>query len=140
MSACFLNNNLPRALKVFEDLRGQGADFKSYNVLITGFLRAGKSREAAGLVEEAYGLNGQKRGLPNGQSLGNEILEQIIGDLSKHGLAEQVALPLVSAMHEAGVPVNSRLLTPAIRTNAKMEESKTGGRPAGRGRQQQAKQ
>ena len=47
MSACFLNSNLPRALKVFEDLRGHGADFKSYNVLITGFLRAGKSCEAA---------------------------------------------------------------------------------------------
>ena len=26
MSACFLNNNLPRALKVLEDLRGQDAD------------------------------------------------------------------------------------------------------------------
>ena len=137
MSACFLNNNLPRALKVFEDLRGQGADFKSYNVLITGFLRAGKSCETAGLVEEAYGLNGQKRGLPHGQSLGNKILEQIIGDLSKQGLAEQVALPLVSAMHEAGMPVNSRLLTSAILTNAKVEDSKTGSRPAGR---QQAKQ
>ena len=67
MSAGFLNNNLPRALQVFEDLRGQGADFKNYNVLITGFLRAGKSCEAACLVEEAFGLNGQKRGLPHDQ-------------------------------------------------------------------------
>ena len=64
MSACFLNNNLPRALKVFEDLRGQGADFKSYNVLITGFLRAGKSCEAACLVEEdsADSVEGERGG------------------------------------------------------------------------------
>jgi hypothetical protein len=59
-----LNNNLPRALKVFEDLRGQGADFKSYNVLITGFLRAGKSCEAACLVEEdsADSVEGERGG------------------------------------------------------------------------------
>ena len=45
-------------------LRGQGAEFKSYNVLITGFLRAGKSCEAACLVEEdsADSVEGERGG------------------------------------------------------------------------------
>ena len=62
--SAFCADNYPGALKVFEDLRGQGADFKSYNVLITGFLRAGKSCEAACLVEEdsADSVEGERGG------------------------------------------------------------------------------
>lgn len=130
ISACFLNNNLDRAFQVFQELRENGADFKSYNVIIGGCLKAGKVQEAAELIEDAYGLNGKERVLPHGQNISPETLESVMHALGQRGLAEKVGFPLIANLRAAKVPVNGRLMTSAFDVDVKFPP-----RQQGRGRQ-----
>jgi len=126
MSACFLNNSVNRAFEVFEQLKGQGADGKSYGVLIGGCVKAGKIREAVAYVEEAYGLNNKQRSLPSWSDLGPEVLEPLLRSLNSRGLADEVGLPLVASLRRAGVSVNARLLNTAFEESSSRPNNRKG--------------
>eukprot|EP00747_Dinoflagellata_sp_TGD_P118012 gnl/TRDRNA2_/TRDRNA2_172723_c1_seq1.p1 gnl/TRDRNA2_/TRDRNA2_172723_c1~~gnl/TRDRNA2_/TRDRNA2_172723_c1_seq1.p1 ORF type:complete len:1016 (+),score=262.65 gnl/TRDRNA2_/TRDRNA2_172723_c1_seq1:94-3141(+) len=115
MCTCLNNNAVDRAIQVFRELQvsGQPADAKAYGALISGCVRHGRIEYAVALVEEAQGLNG-KRGLPEGQALESDPLEQLMRALAQRGLTEQVAAPLLERLRAAKCPIGSRLLASSL--------------------------
>jgi len=116
MSACFLNNSPGKAIEVFNDLlKVGGADSKSLGVALNGLIRTGRVREAAALVEDALGLStGSRRSSFTYETLPTECLEPLFTSLAQRGLAEEVAMPLISKLRKAGISINSRLLSSAL--------------------------
>merc|ERR1719222_370587 len=121
MCACVGNTEFGRAFRVFEDIRAlpQGADAKAFGALMTGCARAGELASAVWLGEEAYGLERpdgnpaetRGRGLPAGQLLDAEQLEQLFLTISQAGLADTMGSQLLEGLRAAGVPVGSKLLS-----------------------------
>jgi len=124
MCACLNNNALDKAISVFEDLKasGHGADAKAYGALIAGCIRHGQPKAAVDLVEEAYGLKVNtgkrgRRGLPNGQSLDPEPLEQLFKALQQQDLMEKLGAPLLEKLRTAKAPVSGRLFNSLFEGN-----------------------
>jgi pentatricopeptide repeat protein len=117
MCACLSNNSADRAMKVFEDLKqtGEGADSKAYGSLLSGLVRLDKLTQACALVEEAYGI-GQKRGLPAGQVLEAETLEQLMRALGQKQLMPSQGVPLLEKLRAARVPISGRLFSSSLRS------------------------
>lgn len=119
MSACLNNNDLDRALQVFEDLKRAegGADSNAYGSLISGFVRRGHFESAIWLVEDAYGLGGdgsKRRGLLRGQSLEAEALEQLVRALGQRQLMKTLGVPLLEKLRAARIPLSGKLLSVTI--------------------------
>jgi len=122
MCACLNNNAVDKAISVFEELKasGHGADAKAYGALIAGCTRHGQPETAVDLVEEAYGLKGSntakrgQRGLPHGQSLEPEPLEQLFRALHQHDLMKRLGAPLLEKLRVAKVPVSGRLFNSLV--------------------------
>lgn len=122
MCACLTNNRADRAIQVFEALKQVegGADAKAYGSLFSGLLRLGELQKAVALVEDAYGLNeesqGQKahRGLPVGQHLESDSLEQLMNGLTQRKLMESLGLPLLDRLRAAKVPIPGRLYSSGL--------------------------
>jgi pentatricopeptide repeat protein len=98
MCTCLNNKEIRKAYEVFEDIksRGQGVDAKAYNALIQANTKNGNTDEAARLVEEAYGF-GKQRGLPSGQTLESDVIEQLLRALGRQGRTDSVGLPLFTS-------------------------------------------
>ena len=112
IAACINNRAVDRALEVFKQLRAQnGADFKAYGVIVAGCVRHRRFVEAVALVEEAYGVQAgaRHRGLPAGQAIETERLEQLLHVLKQQGLMKSLGLPLLQKLRDAKVPDVSRL-------------------------------
>jgi len=121
MSACLSNNSPDHALQVFSDIReAEGcADAKVYGSLITGLVRLGDVRKAVFVVESAYGLSNETsgkvcQGLPPGQTLENEAMEQLMRGLGQRRLMQTIGVPLLERLRKAQVPVNGSLLTSSL--------------------------
>jgi len=113
IAACINNRAVDRALEVFKQLKAQnGADFKAYGVIIAGCVRYRRFVEAVRLVEEAYGVQdgARHRGLPAGQVLELERLEQFLHALKQQGLLRSLGLPMLKKLRDAKVPDVNRLL------------------------------
>jgi pentatricopeptide repeat protein len=121
MCACLNNNAVERAIAVFEELKasGHGADAKAYGALIAGCTRHGQPETAVNLVEEAYGLKESKRGrgLPHGQSLEPEPLEQLFRALQQQDLMKRLGAPLLEKLRVAKAPVSGRLFNSLVAGN-----------------------
>jgi len=120
MCACLSNQDFDRAMKVFEDMReAEGcADAKSHGSLLSGLVRNGKLEKAVALVEAAYGLGKTaKRGLPAGQVLEAETLEQLMRSLRQRQLMQSMGLPLLEKLRAAKVPISARLLTSSLQSD-----------------------
>jgi len=111
LGACLSNHDPARAVKVFQDIKASGcADAKAYGSLIAGLVRLGQLEKAAELVSDAYGLDGQ-RGLPAGQTLETETLEQLMRTLGHRNLMQSMGVPLLERLRAARVPISGRLFT-----------------------------
>jgi len=111
IAACINNRAIDRALKVFKELKAQnGADYKAYGVIIAGCVRYRRFAEAVALVEEAYGVQEgvSHGGLPAGQMLESDRLEQLLHALAQQGLMESIGHPLLKKLR-AKVPHVGRL-------------------------------
>jgi pentatricopeptide repeat protein len=112
MSACLLNDDLDRALEVFDQLEAtfQGADAKSYGVLISGAARLGRFDVAAHLTEIAFGLNsnGTRVGFAPGEIDGS-VLHQLSRSLVEAGRMETIGIPLFNRLRAKGVPVGGHI-------------------------------
>jgi pentatricopeptide repeat protein len=108
MCACLSNNNLDRAIQVFDGIKssGQRADARTFGVLISGCLRSGYIQKAVALVEEAYGTapGANCHGLPSDQELQIPNLEQLFREISNRGLMEQVGVPLLKKLRTVKAP------------------------------------
>lgn len=111
IAACINNRAIDRALQVFKELQEQnGADYKAYGAVIAGCVRYRRFAEAVALVEKAYGVQaGGSRGLPAGQVLESDRLEQLIHALTQQRLMESMGHPLLRKLRDAKVPDVSRL-------------------------------
>lgn len=119
MGACLSNHDIDRAAMVFEDFRRANGvvDTKSFSSLLSGLVRAGNLRKAVALVDEAYGLGEfTKRGLPSGQVLDADTLEQLMRSLGHRQLMQSLGSPLLERMRAARVPINNRLASLATQT------------------------
>jgi len=112
IAACINNRAIDRALKVFEELKAQnGTDYKAYGVMIAGCVRYRRLVEAVAFVEEAYGVQdgARYRGLPSGQVLESDRLEQLLHVLAQQDLMKSIGHPLLKKLRDAKVPDVSRL-------------------------------
>jgi pentatricopeptide repeat protein len=116
MCACLSNHDFKRGLKVFEDMKAGGdADAKVYSSLLSGLVRGGMLDKAVAVVEDAYGLEkSAKRGLPNGQVLEEEALEQLIRALGQKQLMHTIGAPLLERLRNSSIPVNGKLRSFAL--------------------------
>merc|ERR1719263_2365770 len=122
ISACVINKQMGKAMKVFERMKSRGPvpDSMTYEKLIGGWLRLGDAEKACELVRDAYGLNGPlgrpgsgaKSLAPSGtvtpgghvqrvHGLDPKVLERMVEQLGNKGLAEQHAVPLVQELRAA---------------------------------------
>merc|ERR1719183_3089684 len=62
MNACLANQDVDRAIQVFEDMRASlgAVDAKSYETLISGLVRIGHLEKAVAAIEDAYGVGAGK--------------------------------------------------------------------------------
>merc|ERR1719478_322268 len=152
ISACVINKQMSRAMKVFERMKAKGPvpDSMTYEKLISGFLRLNDAEKACALVRDAYGLNGPlgrsgQQGAygrsnhvsghvtPGGhvsrvQGLDPKVLEHMVEQLSNKGLADSHAVPLVQELRGAGVSVPQKLVSATLRgavANQQRDRSKT---------------
>ena len=132
ISACFLNKSVTKAIEVFQELRVLGVDAKGYGVLINGCLKVDKVREAVEFVEDAYGLNGQARGLPSWSDLPTDMLEPLLRSLAQRGQSEQVGRPLLASLRGAGAQVDFRVLASACDDSIRQAPFQQQQRPYGR--------
>jgi len=112
IAACINNRAIDRALRVFKELKAQhGADYKAYGVVIAGCVRYRRFGDAVALVEEAYGVqkDARHRGLPAGQMLETDRLEQLIHALIQQRLMNSLGHPLLKKLRDAKVPDVGRL-------------------------------
>lgn len=112
--ACLRNDAVDLALDVFDDIRASGhaTDAKLFTALINNCARVGKCDRAVALVEDAYGLAGKaSRAIASREELEPTCLEQLVKSLSKQGLMQKVAAPLLKKMRAAKVPVSTRVMT-----------------------------
>merc|ERR1719444_533649 len=117
MGACLSNHDADRAMKVFEELKvvGGGADSKAYSSLLSGLVRLGRLENAVGLVEDAYGLGSSgKHGLPHGQTLEAEALEQLMRNLGQSRHMQSVGVDLLERLRAARCPISSRLFSSTL--------------------------
>jgi len=112
MAACIANQDSARALKVFQEVKAGGnADSKAYSSLLYGLVRLNEFEKAVTHVQDAYGLgNFGKRGLPTGQTLESDALEQLMRALGRSQTLGSLGTQLLAQMREAQVPVSSRIL------------------------------
>jgi len=114
MCACLSNHDSVRALKVFDDIKvaDGSADAKAHSSLLSGLVRLGHLDKAVALVESAYGLGeAGQRGLPAGQVLDSEPLEQLVRNIGQRHLMESMGTPLLERLRAARVPISGRLLS-----------------------------
>lgn len=125
MCACINNRAVRKAFDVFDTLKKakNGADARAYGALLSGCVRHGHLREAASLVEDAYGLNSHRRGLPPGEFIETERVEQFFRGLSQQGLLDSLGTPLLEQLRALGVPVGRSYLSSAI-GNTSLSNSK----------------
>jgi len=111
--ACLRNDALSSAIEVFEKDRAAGnqVDVKMFTALVSSCTRAGKLEKAVTLVEEAYGLtSGARRQLSLAEDLDFSCLEQLMKALSRRGVMQKVAMPLLQKMRAAKVSSSGRLM------------------------------
>merc|ERR1719181_258967 len=77
ISACVINKQMGKAMKVFEKMKSKGPvpDSMTYEKLIGGWLRLGDAEKACELVRDAYGLNGPL-GRPGSGALRGAVANQ----------------------------------------------------------------
>jgi len=136
ISACLMNRQLPRAVKVYERMKAYGPipDGVTYERLITGLLRAGKVQQACEILRDAYGLTNtsgrnspQRSGTvtPGGTARGaldSKVIESIMDALRAEHKTESVGIPLLQELRAAGAQIPGHLLAGAV-------NSVTGSRP-----------
>lgn len=127
MCACVNNHAVRKAFDVFDTLKSakNGADARAYGALLSGCVRHGHLREAASLIEDAYGLGSHKRGLPPGEHLETERVEQFFRGLSQQGLADSLGASLLEQLKTLRVPVGRSYLSSAV-GNTRLSNSKRG--------------
>jgi len=128
MCACLSNHDLVRAMKVFEDIKAAegSADAKAHSSLLSGLVRLGHLEKAVALVEAAYGLGNVARGLPAGQVLEAEVLEQLMRSLGQRQLMQNLGLPLLERLRAAKVPISGRLFSSTLQNGRGNHAPKAG--------------
>jgi len=109
--SCLRNENVEGALEVFNDLRASGhpLDSKIYSSLINRCVKDGLLEKAVSFVEEAYGLTGSKRGLPRGDLLECQCMDQLMKSLNKQGRYQKLGTALVKKLKQANLPLSSHV-------------------------------
>jgi len=132
ISACLMNRQLPRAVKVYERMKAYGPipDGVTYERLITGLLRAGKVQQACEILRDAYGLTNtsgrnspQRSGTvtPGGTARGaldSKVIESIMDALRAEHKTESVGIPLLQELRAAGAQIPGHLLAGAVNSVA----------------------
>jgi len=116
MSACLLNDDLPRAISTFDVFKGS-ADSKAWCSLIGGAIRLGNLEVAVRLTEEVYSLTDQKVCF-TAQEVDSSVLDQLTRSLNKAGLMNSLGLPLLAKLRAKGVPVRSHIVSMLHRSAA----------------------
>lgn len=134
ISACIINKQIHRALKVYKTMYIQGPppDAVTYERLISGILRFGTVEKAVELLQDAAGLRGPlgraegAQVFPSGTvtpggsiarvaHLDAKVVEAVVDALRAQGKTEAVAIPLLQELRAAGVHVPQRLLAGAVK-------------------------
>lgn len=106
LSQCVRLGALQKAVEVFDDIRGMEGgrvDASAFGMMIAAYLDAGREEDAAGLVEQAYGVRTGKPQLKHGHQLKSEKIEHVLRALRRKGLHDRVAVPLMQGLSNAGV-------------------------------------
>lgn len=117
ISACISNGALERGRLVFEGMKASAEepmDARAFNVMMSGYVRAGRVHEAVQLVEDAYGLHGGGRRIAAKQDISLEALQNLLRALGRRGAQERLGKPLLEKLRAAGVPLAGRLVPAAV--------------------------
>lgn len=104
MQACISNRQTNRAIGTFEDMLRQGVrpEGRTYAVLIRASLSTGDCHQAVALLRAALGLRGALPAAANStvsavcNNIDNAVLNEALKTMADKGLAQELAVPLVS--------------------------------------------
>eukprot|EP00933_Yihiella_yeosuensis_P062601 TRINITY_DN65590_c0_g1_i1.p1 TRINITY_DN65590_c0_g1~~TRINITY_DN65590_c0_g1_i1.p1 ORF type:complete len:1016 (-),score=200.81 TRINITY_DN65590_c0_g1_i1:136-3183(-) len=116
LCACLNNNNVEKAVEVFEELKaGAGADAKTYSSMVAGLVRRHQYRKAISLVDEFYGLPDEEnqRRRPHPESSITEPAEKLLRALKAVGQIE-LGEALLDKLRAAKVPLSRKLATALV--------------------------
>jgi pentatricopeptide repeat protein len=123
MSTCISNDNLDRALEVFENMQNAKkctADAKTYSTLINGCLRKGRLEKAVGLVDYAMGTDAAAPPPTAGPraALERETVESVLFLINRQQRSEELGAPLLQRLKKTGFEVSTRASSAANRSAA----------------------
>lgn len=115
ISACMSNGAVDKAFDIFNQTKdtAYGTDGKAFAAMVAGCTRYGQLNKAVDLIDEAYGLQGQRK-LLRGQNIEEETLHRLVAALVKRGQCASVAVPLLDRLRAAGYRVKEKLYTAVL--------------------------
>merc|ERR550514_56265 len=119
MSTCISNDDVERALEVFEKMKTSkcSPDSKTYVTLINGCLKKEKLEKAVELVDDAMGLGEARCSGPKAQ-LERESIENVLFMINRRQKSQELGAPLLERLRKAGVEVSPRASSAAVRSAA----------------------
>merc|ERR1719468_988655 len=109
MLACVTGHHTHKAMEIFGTLKAQGgADARICSLLIDGLVQHRQADVAVQVLEDAYGLTGQ-RCMPKGQYLEASVFEKLFTALGSRRLADRCGWPLLERLEAVAVPSRERL-------------------------------
>jgi len=104
VQACVQNQQLAKGMNVLERMIKEqvSPDNRTYSILLRANISRGCYDDAAGLLRGALGLEGSLQFLRNKtaicQNLEHSLVNETLSGLADHGRAQELALPLLSAI------------------------------------------
>jgi pentatricopeptide repeat protein len=109
MSSCISNGRLDKALEVFAKMKEAKkceADPKTYETLIKGCVQQGDLEQAVTLIDDALGLDGQRKGPM--LKLDPEAIDHVLFMIGRRSKTQELGAPLMERLQKAGIEVSKR--------------------------------
>eukprot|EP00929_Paragymnodinium_shiwhaense_P106812 TRINITY_DN7254_c0_g1_i1.p1 TRINITY_DN7254_c0_g1~~TRINITY_DN7254_c0_g1_i1.p1 ORF type:complete len:836 (+),score=226.71 TRINITY_DN7254_c0_g1_i1:94-2601(+) len=110
MSACIANHEHAKALVVYETMIGGGcmADAKTYQTLLRGCIRNSDLQGGCRLISDVLNGNGSSC---SATALDKDCVEGVLNMAARQDRAQELGLPLMQRLEEAGVRLSPRLVS-----------------------------
>lgn len=115
ITACVSNNAPGEAMKVFRHMlaSAQEVDCKTYEMILSCLTRHGSLHEAVEIVDEVFGLSGQKRRRVGGD-ISLSCLENLLDKIAQSGLMTELGRPLLERFQAQNSPLSCRLMAKSV--------------------------
>lgn len=115
ISACVTNDAPSEAMKVFRNMlaSGQELDGKTYEMILSCLTRHDLLHEAVEIVNEVFGLSGQKRRRVS-EDISFSCVETLLNKISQNGLMTELGRPMLERFQAQKSPLSCRLIAKTV--------------------------